>query len=395
MTSVIRTAPPPVSDGGEALIAWLRRMRKEAPVCKDKKTGIWQAFRRADVLRIMSDTEAFSSDILQVVPESKEFARGNIMLTDPPDHRKLRRIVSAAFTPKVVRDLEPRIRQIATSLLRNVSSERFFDFVQHFTYPLPMMVIAELLGIPKRDWAGMRGMSEAQVAVAVDGPIDEDFLKSVELIGRDFNGYLAELCRARREAPRDDLMSRLVQAEVDGERLTDEEIVNFAGLLFLAGHLTTTVMLGNTLLCFNEFPDALRDLRANPSLLRPVIDEVMRYRSPFTQVGRVTKHDVELSGIVVPAGQMILAWTLSANRDEEEIQAADLFDIHRGINPHIAFGRGIHYCLGAPLAYLEAEIAIPMILEEFSEIKVGGIEDMEFYELGIFGPKALPIQVER
>ncbi|MFJ3520419.1 cytochrome P450 [Streptomyces sp. NPDC090131] len=377
------------------MIAWLRRMRSEAPVCKDKKTGIWQVFRRADVLRVMSDTESFSSDILQIVPESKEFARGNIMLTDPPDHRKLRKIVSTAFTPKVVRDLEPRIREIAASLLLNVSGARQFDFVQNFTYPLPMMVIAELLGIPKSDWAGMRGMSEAQVAVAVDGPIDEEFLRSVERIGRDFNGYLADLCKSRRKRPQDDLMSRLAQAEVDGEILTDEEIVNFAGLLFLAGHLTTTVMLGNTLLCFKEYPEALHELRSNPALLRPVIDEVMRYRSPFTQVGRVTKCDVELSDVIVPKGQMILAWTLSANRDEAEVQAADQFDIHRDQNPHIAFGRGIHYCLGAPLAYLEAEIAIPMILEEFSEIQVGGTEEMEFYELGIFGPKSLPIQVKR
>lgn len=395
MTSVIRTTPPPVSDAGEALIAWLRRMRNEAPVCKDKKTGIWQVFRRDDVLRVMSDTESFSSDILQIVPESKEFARGNIMLTDPPDHRKLRRIVSTAFTPKVVRDLEPRIREIAASLLRSVSDAQHFDFVQNFTYPLPMMVIAELLGIPKSDWAGMRGMSEAQVAVAVDGPIDEDFLKSVEHIGRDFNGYLADLCNSRRKHPQDDLMSRLAQAEVDGESLTDEEIVNFAGLLFLAGHLTTTVLLGNALLCFKEFPEALQELRSKPALLRPVIDEVMRYRSPFTQVGRVTKCDVELSDVIIPKGQMILAWTLSANRDETAIKAADLFDIHRNQNPHIAFGRGIHYCLGAPLAYLEAEIAIPMILEEFSDIQIGSTEEMEFYELGIFGPKSLPIQVKR
>ncbi|MFB9433375.1 cytochrome P450 [Streptoalloteichus tenebrarius] len=385
-------------DGGAALLAWLRAMRGAAHVCQDPRTGIWQVFRYQDVRQVMADTATFSSEVTRVVPDSRTSARGNVMLTDPPEHGRLRALVSLAFTPEAVAGLSSRIAVIAWDLLDDLRGRTDIDFVREFAYPLPLRVIAALLGLPASDTGMLRRWSEKQIAASPDRPdrpMDLAALRSVQAVRREFDAYLLNQVAERRAYPRQDLLTDLAHAELEGTRLTDREIVAFAGLLFLAGHLTTTVLLGNAMLCFAEYPHVLRALRRQPALLDGTIDEVLRYRSPFTQVGRLTTRDVLIGGVRVPRGQMVLAWILSANRDGRVIPRPDVFDPTRVPNPHIAFGHGVHSCLGAALARLTARIALPMALERFPVFRISSLARPTFYELGIFGPRSLRLDVRQ
>ena len=194
---------------------------------------------------------------------------------------------------------------------------------------------------------------------------------------REMNAYFLDYIRSRRADPGTDLTSRLVRAEVDGERLADEEIIGFVGLLLLAGHITTTATLGNSVVCFDEHPDAVAEIRADPTLLPAAIEEVLRLRTPFPRVGRLTRVDTEVGGVPIPAGQILLPWLAAANRDERVFADPDRFDIHRVPNPHLTFGHGIHFCLGAPLARLEARVALRLLLERFRDIEVAPGEQVE------------------
>jgi cytochrome P450 len=191
-------------------------------------------------------------------------------------------------------------------------------------------------------------------------------------IFREMNSYLLRHIRGRRSSPADDLTSKLIAAEVDGQRLDDEEIVGFVGLLLLAGHITTMATLGNTVLSFDEHPDAAAEVRADPTLLPGAIEEVLRLRTPFPRLARRATADAEVGGTVVPAGSIVVAWLTAANRDERVFAHPNQFDIHRRPNPHMTFGHGIHFCLGAPLARLEAKVALTVLLERYRSITVSG-----------------------
>jgi cytochrome P450 len=194
---------------------------------------------------------------------------------------------------------------------------------------------------------------------------------------REMNAYFLDHIRARRADPGADLTSRLIQAEVDGERLADEEIVGFVGLLLLAGHVTTTALLGNSVLCFAENRDAVAEVRADPALLPAAIEEVLRLRTPFPRVGRLTTADAEVGGVTIPAGQVVIPWLAAANRDDRVFADPHRFDLHRAPNPHVTFGHGVHFCLGAPLARLEARVALRLLLERYREIEVADDEPVE------------------
>jgi cytochrome P450 len=194
---------------------------------------------------------------------------------------------------------------------------------------------------------------------------------------REMNAYFLDYIRSRRARPGNDLTSKLVQAEVDGERLADEEIVGFVGLLLIAGHITTTATLGNSVVSFQDNPDAVAEVRADPRLLPAAIEEVLRVRTPFPRLGRITRVDTEVGGVRIPAGQIVLPWLTAANRDERVFTEPHRFDIHRKPNPHVTFGHGIHFCLGAPLARLEARVALRLLLERYRDIEVAGDEQVE------------------
>jgi cytochrome P450 len=383
--------PSFAAEGGHALFAWLREMRDRHPVWRDP-SGFWSVFRYAEVQQAAADPAVFSSDTSPAIPGMSHLQRGTLTRMDPPEHHKLRRLISQSFTPRRVAGLAPRIAEIASELLDEVSGSEQFDLVSQFAYPLPVIVIAELLGVPTADRDLFRSWADHLLSMPRTDFKSETFVKTVMDALREMDEYLLRHCLARRRQPADDLISDLVTAEVDGERLDDEEVVNFSRLLLLAGHITTTLLLGNTVLCLNEWRDAAAELRADRSRIPPALEEVLRFRSPFPQIARFTKRDVELSGQMIPAHQLVLLWVLSANHDERQFADPERFDIHRDPNEQVAFGHGIHFCLGAPLARLEGKIALDLLLTRLADIEITPGIDLEYYP-NVFGAKSLPLTV--
>jgi cytochrome P450 len=264
-------------------------------------------------------------------------------------------------------------------------------------YPLPVIVIAELLGIPIEDrvifrqWAdALFSQNSQSTGIRVDAATLEAFVPTI----REMNRYLLAYIQYRRRHPADDLTNRLVGAAIDGARLDDQEIVGCVGLLLLAGHITTTALLSNALLTLDEHPAAAAALRADATGLPTAIEEVLRYRPPFPRLGRRTATAVELGGHVIAANQIILLWIAAANRDATQFPDPDRFDIHRVPNQHLTFGHGIHFCVGAPLARLEAKLALGLLWERYREIAVARDEPAEWYHpWTMLSAKRLPVDV--
>jgi cytochrome P450 len=367
----------------EDLLASLEASRAHGEVYFDDKQQCWQVLGHPEALAVLSDPALFSSDLTVLRPDQEDlalFQRGNFVSMDPPQHRKLRTLVSQAFTPRVVADLEPRIAQLTAELLDQAGEQ--FDLIDALAYPLPVIVIAELLGIPVSDRSLFRRWADALFSQEVDPDrslrdVSEQAVTAVAPIMREMNAYFMDYIRFRRASPGSDLTSKLVRAEVDGERLVDEEIVGFVGLLLLAGHITTTATLGNSLISFRDAPDAVAEVRADPELLPATIEEVLRVRTPFPRLARITTAGTEVADVGIPAGQIVVPWLTAANRDERVFTDAHRFDIHRRPNPHLTFGHGIHFCLGAPLARLEARVALRLLLERYRDVEVASDEQVD------------------
>lgn len=346
-------------------------MRQSQPVMHIESLDIWSVFRYADVKTVLSDHARFSSQYgraKEVDDSASQQARrqSTLITTDPPRHTDLRSLVNRAFTPRAVDALEPRIEEIANALLDKAAGRGQIDFVKDFSYPLPVIVIAELLGIPSEDRDRFKHWSDEIVASA-DQVLGKADAKS-DSAHQEMRAYFHEIIQERRKSPQGDLISALIQAEVDSERLTEQDIFSVCWLLLVAGNETTTNLIGNAMLTLLEQPHQLALLWQNPALLSGAIEEALRYRSPVQAMFRMTTEDVELAGQAIPAGKRVVAWIGSANRDEEKFAEPDQFDITRNPNPHIAFGHGIHFCLGAPLARLEARIALSTTLERLQDV---------------------------
>ncbi|MET1084603.1 MAG: cytochrome P450 [Burkholderiales bacterium] len=388
----------------EALLSWLRRQREQGSIHHEQQ-HIWQVFGYAEVERILSDPRAFSSDFSAIMPAQRDFdlfARGNFVRMDPPRHRKLRGLISQAFTPRMIHGLAHRIAELTVELLDKLGGADRFDLVDGLAHPLPVIVIAELLGIPVADrtifrhWADtLFSQNEQTSEIKLDEATLKALFDAVAPTMREMNGYLLAHIQDRRARPANDLMTELVNAEVDGERLDDQEIVGFVGLLLIAGHITTTALLGNAIITLDEHPDTAAELRADPARLPAAIEEVLRCRPPFPRLARRAATDVDLDGHTIGANQVIVLWVASANRDGAQFPDPDRFDIHRTPNPHLAFGHGIHFCLGAPLARLESKIALGILLERYRRIAVGGDEPAEFHNpWTMISAKRLPVVVQ-
>jgi len=381
----------------ESVLAWFRRMRAEEPVSHDRAAGVWHVFGYADTARVLDDTAAFSSDFTAVMPSDTDvdrFLKGNLLRKDPPQHRKLRTVVSKVFTPRVIAGLAPRIAAITDDLIAAMDRAPTIELVADLAYPLPVTVIAELLGIPPEDRPTFRRWADGLIPQesATSFVPNAERTRAMGLVMRELNEYCLAHIRRRRAGPRDDLTSALVAAEVDGQRLDDDEIVGFVGLLLLAGHITTTVLLGNAILCLDRNPDAAAALRADPGGLPTAIEEVLRYLTPLAPSMRVTTGPVRLGDRTVPGGRIVLGWLASANRDESRFADPDRFDFRRSPNPHLSFGHGIHFCLGAPLARLEARIVLEKVLRRWPGMTVG--DGVEYHDpRGIFGARRLPVHL--
>jgi cytochrome P450 len=377
------------------VLDWFRRMRDLEPVSWDERYGAWHVFRYPDVAAVLADPATFSSDLTVLLPPQEEielFSRGNFVRMDAPRHTKLRKLVSKAFTPRVVAELEPRIAAITGELLDAVAGSSPFDLVAALAYPLPVTVIAELVGVPVSDRHRFRQWADALLGEPLPDTLvpDRETLQKRGARLRDMIDYLLAHVRQRRAAPTGDLTSTLIAAEVDGGHLDDEEIVGFIGLLLIAGHITTTTLLTNTILCLDENPGAARSLRADPSRIPSALEEVLRYRAPFPRLARLATVDSTVGGCTVRAGQALNLWLGSANRDERQFDQPDRFDIDRNPNPHLSFGHGIHFCLGAPLARLEGRVAMTILLERCPDLAVA--DGVEHYDARIMtGARHLPL----
>ena len=355
---------------------------------------LWMVFDFAGVQRVLADHSVFSSDLSHVP------GRGNpgewFVFFDPPRHTKLRALIAKAFTPRVAANLEPRIRQLSRELLNEMLALGEVDLVEAFSGPLPMRVIAELLGIPASDWPRYKRWSDAILKIAntfAPGEETDRVFQEFRAVTGEIRDSLPELIAQARSVSPDALLARFVEAEVDGERLTQEEILGFVQLLLVGGQETTVNLINNAVLSLLEHPYQLALLRATPELLSSAIEEVLRYRSPFQWMTRATTRDVELHGQIIPAGKIVLPVMGAANRDPRQFPDANRFDISRDPNPHIAFGHGIHVCLGAPLARLEARIALCDFLERVDTFELARNEPWEPRKaLQVLGPTRLPIR---
>ncbi len=392
----------------QELYAWFQKMRDTQPVWLDENSGFWHVFRFPDVNTVITDYYLFSSVRFRNTgtdPATTAAQNGGRhgfgrMLTqiDPPQHRQYRNLVSPSFTPRALSRLSGRIAAIAQELLDRVRATGRMDFVTDFAYPLPATVIAEMLGVPTSDrplfkqWAD--GLFDSQLSDAEM----EQLLNQPEAahrfmrISEEMSGYFKAMLEDRRRQPREDMMSELLAAEIDGERLSLEDVISFCILLLLAGHVTTTNLLSQAVRCFSEHPAVLAQLRKQPELMPGAIEEVLRYASPIWRVLRTTKSEVTLEDVTIPANSWVFSWLASANRDEGQFSEPERFDITRTPNHHLAFGHGIHFCLGAPLARLEAAIALPMLVEQLADLHVVSDHPLELLEgLALFGFKHLPI----
>jgi len=337
--------------------AWYHYMCETTPFVFQEAEQVWQVFRFQDAQRILLDPATFSSQT--------RLGRGmdaSLVTSDPPRHRKLRDLVNQQFTPRMVAQLEGRITSIVHHLLDAVSSAGRMDIVDDLAHPLPTIVIAELLGVPAEDSKRFREWSDAILEYALS-PEREQRIQT------EMAGYFLQAIEARRHKPANDLISALLAAEIDGERLSERELLSFCVLLLVAGNETTTTLIGNAMLCFDTFPETLHMLRENPSLIPNALEEVLRYHAPIRAVGRSPVVDVSLGGQQMRAGHYLSVMVAAANFDESAFPQALTFDIQRNPNRHLAFGHGIHFCLGAPLARLEARITFSLLLERFTDIQ--------------------------
>lgn len=378
---------------------WFQQMRESQPVWLDESSGCWHVFRYEDVHRVITDYALFSSERRQRFRRNSKTDMGRSLIAmDPPQHRQYRNLVSSAFTPRALARLTGRIAAISQELIDEVRPTGSMDLVADFAYPLPTTVIAEMLGVPTAD----RPLFKSWADVLLNQQLrDAEFFKADDDSGvrqrftdtfDEMSDYFERMLEERRQHPREDMMSELLAAEVDGEHLSKADTISFCILLLLAGHVTTTNLLSQAIRCFDEHPDAMQQLIEKPDLMPGAIEEVLRYASPVWRLFRTTTAEVTLSGVTIPANSYIFAWLASANRDSEQFPDPERFDITRTPNKHVAFGHGIHFCIGAPLSRMEASIALPMLLEQLPDMRISREQPLEPFEgRNLFGFKHIPL----
>jgi cytochrome P450 PksS len=388
----------------------LARMREIAPIyhIQHKEFGSypWLVTRYSDSIQLLND-ERFTKDDMRIpgrgepdhelTPDEMMMAAAGAinrhMLTlDPPDHTRLRGLIHKAFTPNMIRALETRIQEITNELIDRMQEKGQFDFIREFAFPLPVTVIAELLGVPKED---QLKFGEWSRAIIMGGTRGAD-LEKVGAAALEFIMYFHEKFDERRENPQDDLITALVQAEEAGEKLDQQELISMVFLLLVAGHETTVNLLSNGMLALMQHPDQKQLLAEQPGLIKTAVDELLRYDGPIgVSTMRWALEDVEYYGVTIPAGSMVVASLLSANRDPEMFVNPDGLDITRNPNKHIAFGNGIHYCVGAPLARMEGAIAFNTLLRRVPNLALTvGVDELLWNPtILLHGMQSMPVRV--
>jgi pimeloyl-[acyl-carrier protein] synthase len=377
------------------------RLRAEDPVHRSD-LGFWVLTRHADVLAVLRDPrmsrDPRRSERIELLRSSAELdellaseeAAPSMLFVDPPDHTRLRTLVNKAFTPAAVERLRPRVEAIVAGLLDRVAGAGAMDVVEDLAYPLPVTVICELFGVPEADHDRFRAWSRGLVRL-LDPLVATDALEGALRARLALRGYLRELIAERRAHPTGDLLTALIAAEDEGHQLSEAELVSMCVLLLVAGHETTVNLIANGLLALLRDPEALAGLKTEPGLAGSAVEELLRYDSPVQFTSRHALADLDLGGRQVRAGETVVAVLGAANRDPAQFPDPDRLDLARQPNRHVAFGGGIHFCLGAPLARMEARIAIPALLARLPGLEVGPGPPVRRDTVTLRGLASLPV----
>ena len=366
-----------------------RQLRSKDPVHRMRLIDAWALTRYRDVEAVLRDHTRFSN----VGRFFVETVHLSLLELDPPEHTRLRLLVSKAFTPRAVALLRPRVQELTDELLDAVDGQDRFDLIAALGYPLPVTVIAEMLGVRTRDIDLFKGWSNA-LALSVSALLTADQIQDIRKAGEETLACFQTVIDERRGQPRDDLVSALLAAEEEGDRLSHDELVAIMMLILVAGNETTRNLIGNGMLALLRNPDQLQRLRQDPGLLDSAVDELLRYDSPVQLDDRTAREDLEIGGKRIRAGQRVITMIGAANRDPEMFDDPDRLDLGRDRKSHLSFGRGIHYCLGAPLAVLEARIAFASLLDRFPSIRLAA-EPRHRESRVLRGVEQLWIEVER
>ena len=383
----------------------LAAMRRDAPICRltamDGVRQIWYVTRYEDVETVLLDHKRFVSDRRNTFTTEEQaalppfsrmerlFSR-NMLMVDVPDHTRLRSLINKVFTIRIVEQLRPRIQSIVDELLEGVQAKGQMDLVDEFALVLPLRVMTELLGIPSNDQARVHYWARSMV----EPTANEAEPSQGEQIFAEFITYLGQLFEEQRRTPQAGLISALVQAEEQGDRLNEEELYSTVLLLIFAGYETSVKLIGTGVLALLQHPEQLASLKANPNLIRTAIEELLRYTGPFDRAKmRFAAEDIELGGQLIRRGEPVSVLLSSANRDEQQFPEPDRLEITRQNSKHLSFGAGIHYCLGAPLARLEGEIAIQTLLHRLPQLRLTIPAAALEWDLSdiLYGVKHLPV----
>lgn len=380
-------------------------MRQDDPIYAHRSPGggtIWYITRFEDVTAVLKDTDHFVKDVRNTLPPDAQKPRKsslnrlineNMLFADPPDHTRLRALVNQAFTPRRVEQLAERVQHITDELLAAIAPAAEADLIASFALPMPVRIIAELLGIPPADQVQVADWSQAIIS---PGSRNLNYSARKRKV-RAFVAYLQEMFALRQQKPQDDLISALVQAEEAGERLNEAELSSMVALLLVTGHETTVNLLGNGALALLNHPDQLTILRERPELWETAVEELLRFDGPVeTSTTRWVREDFEFMGQQMRRGDVVRVVLASANRDASQFAHPDVLDVTCPDNRHLAFGMGIHYCLGAPLARLEGKIGLKTLFNTFPNLCLAMPADQLAWRSGVLfrGLKQLPVRIQ-
>jgi pimeloyl-[acyl-carrier protein] synthase len=373
------------------------RLRDEDPV-HHSPLDFWVLTRYEDVAAVLRDPRFIKEPLVSMVAArfgvTVPPGVGLSMLDrDPPDHTRLRSLVSKAFTPRVVEGLRPRIQKMVDDLITRAEAVGTMDLIEEFAYPIPVNVICEMLGVPVEDHERFKGWS-LDIARGLDSvwlPPESEIPKRSGAARHAIGDYMRGLIAERRTAPRGDLLSALIAAEEAGDKLSEDELSATCILLLIAGHETTVNLIGNGTLALLRHPEELRRLRETPGLITSAVEELLRYDGPVQRTARITSTEVTIGGRTIPRGEMVMPFIGAADRDPAQFPDPDRLDLGRADNRHIAFGWGIHFCLGAPLARVEGQIAIDTLVRRLPRLALVGDEPEHRQSLTLRGLTALPV----
>ncbi|HTY78269.1 MAG TPA: cytochrome P450 [Candidatus Bathyarchaeia archaeon] len=372
----------------------LTTLRGREPVHYDQAIHRWVLTRAQDIERVLRDrgmsVDPRKANAGTYMSIFQRFGVFSMLFQDPPNHTRLRGLVSKAFTVRAVERLAPRIRQIVDELLAAVDGTARFDAIEALAGPLPVIVIAEMLGVDPADRQDFKRWSDAE-ALGLNPLLTAEEMATTAQLGAELAAYLERTIAARRAQPRDDLISDLIAVEEAGDRLSDDEIVTMCELLLVAGNVTTTDLIGNGIWLLLRHPEELQKLRRDPALIANAVEEILRFESPVVQTGRIAMDEIEIGGCPIHRGESVLTLLAAANRDPAEYPEVDRFDVTRRDVHHRSFGGGAHFCLGAPLARLEGQIAIAAFVERFPRARLAD-EPLEWRAFPAFrGLARLPV----